>query len=1154
VARFEPGTGFPPTFVLPFVLLLLLSYQPGNAATTTITPVQDNTIAQGTDPGSGENFEDNSSGACENVFSGNTNDGFRRRTLLQFDIAGTIPAGSTINSATLTMTVDRSGDNQDASMTLYSVTKPWGEGVAGCGPRGGGQGEPAGTGDATWLDAEYTVTPWATPGGDPGPASATALVGSGNGNQGVWSGPVMASDVQGWLDNPASNFGWLLVGDESRNSTARRFSSREGAQPSTLQIDFTPRGDVFACCFSDGSCTVTDTTSCTGQDGTPNTDTTSCEPNICPQPVGACCNLDESCSNTVDRLSCELAGGVFQGGGSSCSQGAVDCGLTPFVDPLPIPPVLQPVGTRLDGVPQYNVEVLATRQSLHSELPDTDLWTYNGAYPSFTIEAMRNAPIEVTYINSLPATGNRGGHILDVDECAHGPNYYSDSARIVTHLHGGHLPARFDGHPELTILPGEIDVYDYPNNQDAATLWYHDHALGITRLNVYAGMAGFYLLRDAEDTGDAGNTFGLPSGEYEIPVVIQDREFNPDGSLFYNPTIQNAFKGDRIVVNGKVWPYLNVKKGKYRLRLLNGSQSREYSLRLKNLADPSQVIPFYLIGTDLGLIGTPIALDDISVMSPAERFDVIIDFEPFAPGTEIVLRNGELTPPRIPNVLKFVVTDEEGFTGPLPATLRPVPPLNSENVPMRHFRLRRVDAACSNDSSRVIGEWLIESLDGPGGAVTGKQWDDITEFPILGTREIWEFENPTNSVHPMHVHLVKFQVLDKSDLASGIPIPLEPWEINTWKDTVRVPPNSRVRIIMDFEDYLGKFPYHCHILDHEDHEMMRQFQAMNDPAVCDNDGSCEAGEDCASCPGDCGQTSGALCGNGLCEAGDGENCVTCAQDCAGKQTGASDKQFCCGFDDNQVTNPIACGTDPGDNRCIDTGDELFCRVSERVAACCGDALCEGGETAASCALDCDTTCPREPEGPPPGAACTDGIDNDCDGLVDADDPDCTDTDADGLSDVFETNILLTDPRNKDTDGDGLADGYDGVVPAGTIAGGVDANGDGFVDGEQTLGTDASKEDTDGDRLSDGLEVANGSDPQDENSWPALADGDCAPRDGPDGEINTGDVLVGVRMALGIETATALELAHCDLYPENNPDGIFNIPDLLLLMQRALTPE
>jgi cysteine-rich repeat protein len=439
--------------------------------------------------------------------------------------------------------------------------------------------------------------------------------------------------------------------------------------------------------------------------------------------------------------------------------------------------------------------------------------------------------------------------------------------------------------------------------------------------------------------------------------VIQDREFNADGSLFYNPTIQNAFKGDRIVVNGKVWPFLDVKQGKYRFRLLNGSQAREYSLRLENLADPGQVIPFTLIGTDVGLASAPVDLDTISPMAPAERFDVVVDFAGFAAGSEIVLRNDEGTIPLIPNVMKFVVTDEAGFTGALPSSLRPVPPMPDQGELTRYFRLTKIDALCSNEPGRILGEWLIETLSGPDDpldppTVLGHKWDDIDVFPTLGTREIWEFSNPTNSMHPMHVHLVRFQVLDKIDNDTGLPIPLAAWEDGTWKDTVRVAPRSTVRVIMDFEDYLGKFPFHCHILDHEDHEMMRQFQATNEPTNCIVNGVCDPGEDCVICPEDCAEVSGALCGNGLCEAGDGENCVTCADDCAGKQQGSVGNQFCCGFDDGLVTNPLACGDDVNDDRCIDAAAELFCRVAPRVLACCGDKLCEGQETGASCAVDC----------------------------------------------------------------------------------------------------------------------------------------------------------------------------------------------------------
>lgn len=976
---------------------------PGLAATTTINPSMDNTIYQGVDPNTLENFEDHSCGAGTNLFSGVTNDDLLRRALIQFDITA-VPAGSTINSVTLTLTVNRSGDNQDAPMSLHSITRAWGEGLANCDPiRGGGQGIDAAVGEATWLAAMYQQVDWSTPGGDFGAASATASIPTSG--TAIWdsaSNPQMVADVQGWLDNPTSNAGWIIVGDEGRGSTTRRFFSREGRTPPTLTIDFTPVGDVYSCCFGDGTCSVLDTTSCTDQGGTPDTNFDTCVPNPCPQPTGACCNLDESCSDNVERATCEDAGGSFAGAGTSCSQGSVDCGLEPFVDALPIPAVVQPVATRADGVPQYEITMTAESQQLHRDLGATDVWTYNGTYPGPTIEATVGQPIEVKYINSLPS-GNqrRGGHLLEVDECAHGPSYWQDTARAVVHLHGGHVPARFDGHPEYDFMPGAFDVYEYPNNQLPATLWYHDHALGITRLNVYAGMAAFYILRDAFEDG-----LGLPSGEYEIPLVVQDREFNPDGSLFYNPTIQDAFKGNKIVVNGKVWPLLNVKKGQYRFRLLNGSQSREYSLRLENLADPAQVIPFQLIGTDGGLIDAPIAIDTIN-MTPAERFDVVVDFSSFATGAEIVLRNDELTLPRLPNVMKFVVTDQAGdFTGPLPGALRPVPPIDPTGAVARYFRLiRHADAVCVNDPTRTVGEWLIESLDGPGGNVIGQHWDDISEFPVLGDTEIWEFENPTNAMHPMHVHLVMFQVVDKVSLDTGQPIPLAAWEDTTWKDTVRVPPRSRVRVIMTFEDYLGKFPYHCHILDHEDHEMMRQFQATNDPANCDLDGTCESGEDCVSCA-DCGQLSGAFCGNGLCEIGDGEDCNTCSADCPGKSKGK---------------DPYCCGADAGclDPRCT---DGAFCREAPRVAACCGDSLCEGQEDEGNCAVDCGggsadcthilnrDTCNAEPgcawQGSPRSGSClaesggctpsetnevtcNDGVDNDCDGTIDCADPDCT---------------------------------------------------------------------------------------------------------------------------------------------------------------------
>jgi spore coat protein A len=932
-----------------------------SAAQVTLNPAADTTIYQGTDPVTLEDFEDNSCGAGTGLFSGVTNDGFMRRALLKFDIAGTIPPGAVINSVTLTIDVNRSGDNQDATMTLHPVATDWGEGTVNCDSvRGGGQGIDAGTGDATWLDAMFQQVSWASAGGDYGAASASA--GIPTRGAGTWSdnttGDGMVSDVQSWLDTPASNHGWIVIGDEARSSTTRRFDSREGSVKPTLVIDFT--GEGSACCFESGDCSIQpDESTCLAAGGTspvPASDT--CEPNPCPQPSGACCNPDESCTDNVPRDVCEAGGGSFNGAGSQCSDNQVDCGLEPFVDPLPIPPVLQPTGTRADGVLQYTVEVVDASQQLHRDLPNTDVWTYNGSYPGSTIEARVGEPIEVTYINNLPAAGRRGGHLFQVDECPHGPNYFGDSPRIVTHLHGGHVPSRVDGHPELTILPGEIDVYEYPNNQLPGTLWYHDHALGITRLNVYAGMAGFYLLRDAFE-----DSLGLPAGDYEIAAVIQDRSFFADGSLFYPPTIQNAFFGDKILVNGMVWPFLNVNQGKYRFRFLNGSQARSYTLRLENLADPNQLIPFTLIGTDLGLIGAPVNLDSF-VMAPAERFDIVIDFAGFPAGTEIVLRNDDLSTPRIANVMKFIVQGQPGHTAALPATLRPVPTIpENEATVDRYFRLEQVPEPCTGQ------EWLVRTLTGPGGDPTGEeQWDDIIKGVQLGTTEIWSFENPSNIMHPMHVHLVAFQVLDRTPIGGSQALPLDPWEEQpngdkTWKDTVRVPPQTVVRVIARYQDYLGKFPVHCHILDHEDHEMMRQFQTTG--GQCNNNGTCELYEDCDSCPNDCAEVSGAMCGNGLCEAGDGENCVTCPADCAGKQKGSASKQFCCGFDDGQVTNPVvnSCGRDADgtlvDDRCIDASNRLFCRESPRVMACCGDSLCEGAETETNCAVDCGAAPPPQ---------------------------------------------------------------------------------------------------------------------------------------------------------------------------------------------------
>jgi len=399
----------------------------------------------------------------------------------------------------------------------------------------------------------------------------------------------------------------------------------------------------------------------------------------------------------------------------------------------------------------------------------------------------------------------------------------------VTHLHGGHVPAAFDGYPEFTQLPGEQTTYVYPNKQQAATLWYHDHALGITRLNVYLGLAGFYLVRDALES-----SLALPSGEFEIPLVIQDRTFRGDGSLVYPADWQDHFFGDKNLVNGKVWPFLDVKKGKYRFRLLNGANSRTYTLALSDGAT------FWQIGSDGGLLPAPIALTSLTLI-PGERADVVIDFAGYATGTEILLENSAPAPfpgvpgeGVVPEVMKFVVGSDAGFTTAIPDPLRPLDLLDeADSVLTRDFLLKKESEACAGST------WLINGL----------VWDDVTEFPELGSTEVWRFINESGVTHPMHMHLVSFQVLDRQafTIVEGEVVPVgpvlgpDPNEIG-WKDTVAANPFEITRVIARFDDYPGLFAYHCHTLEHEDHEMMRQFQAELGPV-----GQCGVGAVDAGC-------------------------------------------------------------------------------------------------------------------------------------------------------------------------------------------------------------------------------------------------------------------------------------------------------------------
>ncbi|AIG26653.1 multicopper oxidase family protein [Brevibacillus laterosporus] len=525
--------------------------------------------------------------------------------------------------------------------------------------------------------------------------------------------------------------------------------------------------------------------------------------------------------------------------------------LKKFVDALPIPPVIEPKGKR-DGIPFYEVKMRQIQQKLHRDLPPTTVWGYNDMYPGPTFNVRRNRPILVKWENKLPYQ-----HLLPVDTTVHGADPSQPSVRTVTHLHGGRVRPENDGYPEAWFTKNYEnvgskflhEVYYYPNCQRPTTLWYHDHALGITRLNVYAGLAGFYLIRDQKE-----EKLNLPRGKYEIPLVIQDRSFYPDGQLFYpsqpgqepppapqpppptdpdlpNPSVVPEFFGNTILVNGKVWPYLEVQPRKYRFRILNGSNSRFYRMRLSSGQD------FIQIGTDGGLLKKPVPISEI-ILAPAERADVIIDFSRHK-GENIILTNDAPAPfpdgtppsPDISQIMEFRVK-QKGFKK------------DNSKVPKRLSCLEKLDP---KDAITVRKNFLVESTDQFGRPLlllNNMRWFDlITETPYNGTIEIWELYNVTPDTHPIHLHLIQFQILNRAPITvdeNGNIIDVgkakepDPNEMG-WKDTVRANPGEVTRIIARFGPFTGTYVWHCHILEHEDHDMMRPYEVLKnhdfDPCI-----------------------------------------------------------------------------------------------------------------------------------------------------------------------------------------------------------------------------------------------------------------------------------------------------------------------------------
>ncbi len=445
-------------------------------------------------------------------------------------------------------------------------------------------------------------------------------------------------------------------------------------------------------------------------------------------------------------------------------------GVASFTRPLRIPPVLNPTSTT-SSTDYYDMQVTQTTAEI---IPgkSTPIIGYNGMTPGPTIKARVGHQTVVNFYNGLPST-TLGG----------------TTGKIVTHLHGGHTPSADDGFPTDFVNPGSNRTYTYPNNQLPATMWYHDHTDMVTGPHVWYGLAGFYLLTDSVE-----EALNLPSGAYEVPLVIQDRNFDSSGNLVYTANM-NGETGDAVLVNGVVQPYFNIAKRKYRFRILNGSNSHFYRLALSNGAS------FKVLGMEGGLLPKPVTVTSIT-LAPAERADIVIDFSGIAVGSNLTLRNTLVSSTStVYNLMRFNITTTASDTSTVPSTLRPFTKLNAADAVLtRNFTL---------SGGMIGGMWTIN----------GAPFDENVSIanPRVNTVEIWKFTNLSPMPHPIHIHQAMFQILDINGAAP-------PATHAGWKDTVVVPAfRGTVRIIAKFSDYTGRYVLHCHNLEHEDMAMMARF-------------------------------------------------------------------------------------------------------------------------------------------------------------------------------------------------------------------------------------------------------------------------------------------------------------------------------------------
>ncbi len=595
--------------------------------------------------------------------------------------------------------------------------------------------------------------------------------------------------------------------------------------------------------------------------------------------------------------------------------------LTKFVWPLQQPEILAPQ-IAADGSDYYEVAMMEMTQQVYPGWNPTPMWAYgqkggSSSVPGPTIIAEVNKPVTVKWLNQIPDTNP---HLLAsvYDTNFAGANNNEPHARMSVHLHGAHVRPEYDGDPEawftntgttgVPSITGPTYVtneFKYPNLNNAGTYWYHDHTLGITRLNVYAGMAGYYILTDPAEAA-----LNLPSGAYDLALCIQDRMFNDDGSLFY-PTNDlmgmtdpnsNAvehpgpwvpeFYGNMMMVNGRLWPFLEVEPRRYRFRILNGCNSRVLSMALWETTDTNQSAningtpgpQITVVGSDQGLLPYPAQLGtpgfdaasgfqtNVLTQASGERYDIVIDFAGLD-GKTFVLANDANSPypggdPVIPGVddliMQFRVklplngTDTSlDVNAATPPSLKPITAL----IPASAAAVRNltvVEFMDSSDAGPVAGLFNNRRyhVDDTLASTDVNYGIDPNLKPIVGSTEVWNFINLTGDAHPIHMHLVEMQlvgrtpfdqVMYETDLYSaGMPLPGMgpdpiqpnagahglgqmalplPWETG-WKDTLISYPGEITTVITKFGDFSGPYPVHCHILEHEDNEMMLRYEVQ----------------------------------------------------------------------------------------------------------------------------------------------------------------------------------------------------------------------------------------------------------------------------------------------------------------------------------------